>query len=492
MPIQTVHPLYTDHKDRWDRCYDADAGDDAVKAAGTLYLPKLQEQTKDEYDAYKMRAVFYNATGRTVDGMVGLINRKPPVIELPEALEYLQESATRDNQGLTEFAKLMSERLLVSGRTGILIDRPTQPNESVYLTLYSAAEIINWREADDTTLILVVLAEGYFEADPKDPYKLALKVRYRELFLGVPEGNEQGQGVYQVRIWEKDEASGDYVVVEQIIPTISGQPLDHIPFVLVNPKGVSTEVENPPILDIVNINLAHYRNSADIEHGRHLTALPTPWVSGVDATDTGRQLPLGAGKAWRLPEGAQVGFLEFTGTGMASLAEGMNEKEQKMAALGARMIEPQRKGVEAAETARIHQAGANATLSDVAGAVGDGLKAALVEAAAWEGQGEDAINVDVNKDFVDTKLSPQELTALVDAYLKGAISQETLLHNLKIGEVLPESQTIEDEMSQLAQNNPDATNDGGAGQLSAQDSSESFDIERDSQGNVIRLVRTSA
>jgi hypothetical protein len=209
----------------------------------------------------------------------------------------------------------------------------------------------------------------------------------------------------------------------------------------------------------------------------------------VDASETGAELPLGSGTAWRLPEGATTGFLEFTGVGIKTLAEGMEEKERKMAALGARMIEPARQGIEAAETARIHAAGTSATLGDIAGSVGKGLEAALQVAAEWEGADPEAVSVQMNKDFVDTKLTPQEITALLEAFLKGAITQETLLHNFKMGEILPEDRSIEDEMELLAAADAGDEGDGGVGDIAANQGPDAFDVESDAEGNVVRLVR---
>lgn len=496
MPITSTHPQYRHYYDRWTRAQDASDGEDAVKQRGTAYLPKLEEQSDDDYRAYKTRAVYFNATGRTVDGMSGLINRKAPVVEMPTAIEGLQDKATTDGMSLSEVAKGITEALLIGGRVGILVDRPELENEPPYLALYTTTEITNWREDEDGNLLMVVLKEGYYEPLTSDPYILEDKVRYRELFLGS-QIDEQGDEIpdtvgYTQRVWEQNTLTDgqNFVVTREITPLRNGQPLEKIPFVLLTPKGLGTVIWEPPILDIANVNLAHYRNSADIEHGRHLTALPTPWVSGVDFSDTGAELPLGSGKAWRLPEGAATGFLEFSGSGISSLAEGMSEKEAKMAALGARMIEPPRSGVEAAETARIHQAGSNATLADIASAVEKGLQAALAEAAEWEAEGQgEQVNVEVNKDFVDSKLQPQELTALVESYLKGGISQETLMYNLKVGEILPEDRTIEEEMELLAQEQPEAAQDGGAGEIAANQGEDTFEVERDDSGNVVRLRR---
>ena len=60
------------------------AGEDAVKAAGAKYLPRLDGQTEEDYLAYQSRACFTNATRRAADAFVGLVFRKAPFVKLPE------------------------------------------------------------------------------------------------------------------------------------------------------------------------------------------------------------------------------------------------------------------------------------------------------------------------------------------------------------------------------------------------------------------------
>ena len=75
--IEQTHKQYDKRLPQWMRCRDAFGGTDEVKAAGEKYLPKLMDQTPAEYKAYKARALFYDATARTVEGLSGAILRKP-------------------------------------------------------------------------------------------------------------------------------------------------------------------------------------------------------------------------------------------------------------------------------------------------------------------------------------------------------------------------------------------------------------------------------
>ena len=52
----------------------------------------------------------------------------------------------------------------------------------------------------------------------------------------------------------------------------------------------------------------------------------------------------------------------------------------------------------------------------------------------------------LNTDFEAATLGAKELTALVEAWQQGAISRDTLLHNLRAGELLPPARTNEQEV----------------------------------------------
>src|ERR1041385_5380593 len=86
MPVNTPHDLYMEKEAQWTRCRDAYNGTAAVKHRGTAYLPMLGGSNKDEYEAYQKRALWYGATGRTVNGLVGAVTRKDAVIKVPDAM----------------------------------------------------------------------------------------------------------------------------------------------------------------------------------------------------------------------------------------------------------------------------------------------------------------------------------------------------------------------------------------------------------------------
>ena len=49
------------------------AGEDAVKGAGEKYLPRLDSQSDEEYVSYRKRTAFFNATARTLEEYLDLV-----------------------------------------------------------------------------------------------------------------------------------------------------------------------------------------------------------------------------------------------------------------------------------------------------------------------------------------------------------------------------------------------------------------------------------
>jgi hypothetical protein len=211
-------------------------------------------------------------------------------------------------------------------------------------------------------------------------------------------------------------------------------------------SGGDYEVPTPPLLDLVDVNIAHYRNSADYEHGLHWTALPTPYFSGL--SDSTATISIGSGAAIILPEGGSAGFLEFNGAGLGKISEAMKHKEGLMSTLGARMLSSGMDQSTSAEVVRINVSGEISALINVAKSMSRCIARTLRMVSLWENN-KNAANIDVhiNEDYVDTKLASGDITALLGAYTAGALSLDTLLWNLEQGERIPVGRTVEEEMS---------------------------------------------
>lgn len=455
--VNTQHSQYLANVAIWSRCRDFVGGSDKVKDAGETYLPKLGGQDNDSYKAYKGRAQFYNASGRTVEGMAGLVMRVDPNAKLTPSLVELENDADYRGTSLYEFAKNEVTEVLTVGRSGILVDYPSRPENIVtvaqakasglrpYLAHYPAESIYNWktqRVNGVTVLTMVVLLE-MVETDTDDEFVSDIVTQFRVLDLDE-------QNFYRQRLFRKGQKDGEWVQEgDDVYPLRGGKKMQKIQFVFNGSETNTPDVQKPPILDLVNVNLGHYRNSADHEHGLHFTALPTPVITG-HRSPPGEVIAIGSESFLVLSEtGAEAFYMEFNGAGLEPMQSAMDKKERQMATLGARMLAEDKKGVEAEETARIHRSGEGGVLGSLVGSVSKGIRRALRMAAEWANDNADAIEFDLNKDFMPTTMQPQLLKELLQAWQSGAISMPVLFDNMKRGELIRPEVTLEDMQADI-------------------------------------------
>lgn len=456
MPVNSQHAEYAEMKGQWRKCCDVYAGQEAIHEAGELYLPKLKEQDNDEYLAYVKRAIFYNATYRTISGLVGMIFRKPPNIELPPSVMDLTEDITMSGVTMQTFAQDVTDEALKVGRVGVLVDYPVvnvdgatqadaaRMNLRPFLVNYSALQIINWRTDyinNKTVLSMVVLEECALQQEDEFTHKEVPQWRVLDL---DPETFK-----YRVRIFQRP-ADVDVLIEGPYFPTMKGAPLDYIPFQFIGTSHVTPNVEEPPMIDLVDLNISHYQTTADLEHGAHFTGLPTPVVSGYKPEKEGEKLYIGSSSAWIFPQlHAKAEYLEFKGEGLKALEARLEVKESQMAVVGARMLEPQKKAVETADTESIHRKGEESMLANVSQTISLGLTTALKWFTDWAGADSTDVMVQMNRDFYPAAMSPQAITALVSAQQQGAISEQTLFENLQRGEIISQDTTFEEEHGRI-------------------------------------------
>ncbi len=430
-------------------------GERAVKASGERLLPALGGQTPDEYEKYKDRGSFYNALKKTIQAMVGSLLRKDPIVEVPADMEDMLDRITVDNKGFDELARTVSDGVVTFGRIGLLVDKDDQADSEPYVAVYSALNIINWRTEiidGQEKLVLLVLREQVAVADPTDIYEVETVWQYRVFRLINEYMDDQGQlvelaePILEVAIYRDSDDTGTGIVQygDTMYPEILGAPLDFIPFEFIGSLDNTPEPNEPPLLDVANLNIAHWKFSVDLAHGLHYTALPTPWAVGFN---TDQELYVGGTKAWVTEEpGGSCGYLEFTGSGLKAIESYLNKLETQMATLGAQLLQDRRTGVEAAETARIRQTSETVTLITISKSISDGLTKTLQMVEMWRGsEPSEDTSVTMNTDFIETKITPQEITALLQTLLAGKISLDTFLYNLKEGEMFPPDREIDDE-----------------------------------------------
>ena len=448
MALDSIHPQYSRWLPLWKRCRDVRSGADTVKATGTGYLPQPGGMSPDAYDAYTMRAQVYGAFARTVDGLLGCLFRSEPSVAASDDLTEELEDVTLLGQDLTAFATQLLGELLTTGRVAlmldVLVDDANIPRP--YWKVLTAEQVIAWERVQGQ-LRRVVWKEVIVEQNDEGEYIENERLKIAALI----------EGVYVLQTYRQETVVNDqgqdqqeWVLQDESTPLHNGDLLDHIEMLIVDlVPSAGANPSEPPLLALSDAVIGHYQLSADLRHALHYTALPTPWVSGRGGGGDGEPLRIGSMTAWDLPQGAEVGMLEFTGPGVEAIAAEMTRAELHMAALGARLLAEPTRSAETAETSRIKSSAETSILMGMVATASAALTQMLRWHAAWIGETPDDVAVALNKEFFDTKLSPQELTALVAAWQSNAMTAHDLVWNLRHGDRIDPGRTDEDVLNDL-------------------------------------------
>lgn len=441
------HKSYHGRRAEYDKIRDVIEGEDRLKKQGQLYLRRPNGMSQQQYADYLKGAAFYAVAERTLRGMVGAATRNEPIIELPPRIEPMRDVATFEGNSLSVLIEDMSREVMSIGRFAAVLDYPAEsasPTTPPHISTFDAEHILDWRESvvngkQQLTMIRLHEDNDDLDAGVEQHLILTLEPAYTvKRFHVTSQNNERTE-----------------VQVEEITPTINGKLLFEIPAVIVSPYNLKIDVEKPPFLDLVNVNLAHWRNSADYEHALYLTAQPTPWVAGNIPADKVPSM-IGAGAFWNLPEGSQAGMLEFTGAGIAAQKTAMDDKVGQMASLGARMVYDGKGRNETTDTAKLRHRSELSLLSSSVNMVEAAIRKLLRMAAEWTQPGTaDQVIVNFHRDFISSTMDAAVLTALIKAWQAGAISHDTLLMNLKKGELMDVNRALDDEQDMIEEEGGD-------------------------------------
>jgi hypothetical protein len=453
--VINTHPEYDRAAPLWEVVQDCIEGEHRIKAQGDKYLPRpnvtdTSEANKARFAQYVLRAVFYNVTKRTLQGLVGRVFAKDETVMVPTVMEPMLENVDGSGISLMQQAKDTMEKALSVSRCGLMVDFPavegvvTRKDEEEggakpTILLYGTENIINWKTkktGSEEKLSLVVLKESTEVGD--NEFSHDIQLQYRQLYI------DSEDNTFKVKVWrlQSNDAVAvstnggnlsDYAVHEEYTPTdASGNPFDEILFTFVGSLNNDPTVDQPLMLDIANLNVAHYRNSADYEEAAFIVGQPTPYFTGltpewVEDVMKGK-VQFGSRAGIPLPEGSSAGLLQAASNTM--IKEAMDTKENQMVALGARLLESSSTQRTATE-ANLDNVEEVSNLISVAGNVSEAYKTCLRWVSQFVSGAEEEIAFELNTDFSNDSLTSQELQALVSTWQTNGISWVELRHQLK-------------------------------------------------------------
>ena len=466
--IESVHPLHTQHLQDWELMDDSFHGERRVKDKSYKYLPATPGQQLDglnnnqkgrkNYLAYKMRARFSECVSEAVEALLGVMHSKPATIELPAKMADLMDKATIKGESLQMLLRRINEHQLVSGRLGLLadIEDGAQIGTLPYIALYKATDIVNW---DDTQkdiqkrnrLNLVVLNESRFE---RVNLTWQFKRRFRALLLGALSPDDDSE-VYNMAVLGED-ANLTIEGADTIVPSIAGNTLDDIPFVMINSRDIVAEPDDPPLLGLANLAMTIYRADADYRGALFMQGQDTLVIIGGGEGD---EIRAGAGAHIDVPQGGDAKYIGTDSKGLKEMRESLNNDKKEAAESGGKLLDTRAGNAESGEALKIRVGARTASINQNALAGAEGLQTILRLIATWCACDPKEVIVTPNLDFTDASVEGRTLVDWMSAKALGLPWSKESIHR-KLQEKDFTEMEFEDEMAAIGDEAPEPGGEG--------------------------------
>jgi hypothetical protein len=393
------------------------------------YLPQEPRELDESYDNRLARSVVPPYYQRLERMLAGMLTRKP--VKLQDVSDAIREQLFDvDMQGndLNVWTYETARKLVRYGHIGCLVDAPSNGGRPYWCT-YTPRQILGYRtEQQDGAqrLIQLRLQETVLEADPDNKYGEKQIDQVRVLTPG------------QYQIHQRQD-NGEYKVVDEGTTSLS-----EIPFSVAYSNRVGFMESRPPLEDIAELNLKSYQVQSDLDNQLHISAVPMLAFFGFPTS--AEEVSAGPGEALAFPADGRAEYIEPQGRSFDFQFKRLEQIEAQINELGLSAVLGQKLSAETASAKMIDRSQGDSTMMVIAQNVQDMIDNSLKFHAQFMGQQEAAGSCTVNRDFIGARLEPADVNALLQLYVAGTITKETLLMQLSNGEVLGDDFDVQQEI----------------------------------------------
>ena len=452
MAVDFQHKDYKKRIDTWKMVDNVVNKEELEQYLRVLNSEDISPENNERNEFYKEFAIFYNFTGFTLSGLIGEVYAKSPSVNLPATLDYLNESADGKGKSIQQMSQETTREVTKKARSGLYVSYPDigravsaqDVARGVRATIshIDAKRIINWREGmvDGVSKLTLVVFTSTKEIIDDDGFGVEEKDTWRELSLK--------DGIFYDVTWWKDEE--EWVFREEVPLDGRGVPFTEIPFCFVGSQDNDPSVDTVDISDLADINLGHYRNSADWEDSTFYIGQSQPWMSGIDDAHIKlirkHGLYSGSRKVMPVPAGETYGYATPDPNPLARVA--MQDKMELAKGLGARFIQPGTVAKTAAQAL-----GEAKVAHSILGLIAKNVSEAYTRAVGFVGQYMDADTNDatfeLNSEFDAGTDDAEMINAKVTTWMQGGIPLDDHFNNMKKAGLVAHDKKFEDFQNEI-------------------------------------------
>jgi hypothetical protein len=452
----TTSAAYAAMTPKWRKIRTLLSGTDALRRKRQDYLPQFPKEPDAHYEHRLANSTLLNMAEITLGSWVGRPFSDPVQIgeDVPEPIVDLSTDIDSRGSGLSVFLRDWFKEGLAFAHAHVLIDSPVletegrtraddlrdgarpfwsflRPEDVIFMssTFIGSREVLTHVRIAETETFM----DGFSEVS-----RSRIRVFNREL-----EGEEAG--VY-VSVWEQRKTKKKRVEwVEIEAPRRLG--IDEIPLVTFYADRAGLQLGKPPLEDLVDLNLAHWRSNSD--HNNVLTVARFPILAASGITpDEAKNVVLAPRKvlASRNDKG-KFYYLEHSGAAVTVGADDLAALEEKMAYYGADFLR-KRPGNLTATARALDSAEATSPLQDAVNRFNEAVEAALRITGKWMGI-EEPGTIQIESEFGPEEIQGDDMTTLREARKLRDLSRQKFLEELKRRGTLDDEFDFEENLREL-------------------------------------------
>lgn len=445
--IATPSATVAAHQTAWEVVDALMGGTTTMRAAGQKFLPMEPSEEAVEWEARLARTTLDPYYKEGVTHTVSKVFAKElQFSNVPVPLKNLLEDIDQQQRNSTQFAAEVFNEAVNFGVSYLLVDYPSpdQPFETRAQEL-AAGFRPYWARISPLNLLDVRSASfngadrlsvfRYSEQESElgtDGITEVLVDQIREFRQEKLENGEPGPVTWTT--YRKTNANWQ-VYQEGLLS------LEAIPVACVYTNRTKFFLGRPPLMDLAELNIEHWRKRSDLNNILHICNVPFILATGFDAgmdPETGmpaKEIKIAVRKLIATKEtDADIKWIEHQGKTISVALDDIAKLEQRMENLSSVLVTG-RSGSPTATATAINAAEANADLKQMALALQDALNASLYFTSNYIGlptYGKCEVNTAFSMDFV----SDTTFAQVLELFSLGLIDREVVIAESKRRNIL--------------------------------------------------------
>ena len=456
----TTSDAYDSMKPAWLKIQTVLDGTEAMRAAERRYLPQHHAEAQVSYDERLLRCTLLNISKLTLESWVGRPFSDPVVFEdVPPDIEEILEDVDQLGTDAQVFLRNWFSDGLAKSFSHVYIDMPRTDVDAprtmaddkadnirpywVHINpsqiFFADSEVINGRETLREIRIMESVAERVGFAEATIP-------QIRRVFLAE---NEEGMTQGMVELYRlKDVKKEDEWVLFESYPF----DLDEIPLVTFYSNRDDFMHGNPPLEDLVDLNIAHWQSTSDQRAVLTVARFPILALSG--GTDDNNELAIGPNRWLYTPDAAaKFYYVEHSGAAIEAGRKDLLDLEEQMSEYGAEFLK-KRPGTQTATARALDSDEATSPLQDMTLRFKHSVDRALDITAKWLSL-ENGGSAMISTEFGPEDVNQADLITLRETRKMRDISRTAYLEELIRRGLLDEEYDIEADATKLEQETMD-------------------------------------